>query len=162
MIINSMVKKSTKNLSISSDFQVINSFQHDPFVGHLSTPITSSNIVNSYLLTLAIYQKKSSLFLAGINIGLVHGFFLMGPFVLFGPLRNTEYNIFFAFLSVISLVSILALAILIYKTVIFQNKSLIIQNKSLTESDWNKVLSGFCIGGLFGPLISTILIFYSN
>ena len=29
-------------------FEVVSPFQDDPFVGHLSTPITTSNITKSY------------------------------------------------------------------------------------------------------------------
>lgn len=157
-----MVKKNTTNLNVSSDFEVINSFQEDPFVGHLSTPITASNLVNSYLLTLPIYQKKLSPFLVGSSIGLSHGFFLIGPFFSFGPLRNTEYSLFFAFLAAIGLISILALSILIYKIVRFNTKSLLVQNKNFTKSDWNQILSGFCLGGVIGITISTIFLIYTT
>ena len=44
------------------DNSVVSPFQGDPFVGHLSTPITSSNLTKTYLNRLPAYQEGLSPF----------------------------------------------------------------------------------------------------
>ena len=56
-------------------FDVVSPFHNDPFVGHLSTPITTSNFTKSYLSLLPAYKAGLSPLLRGINIGFVHGYF---------------------------------------------------------------------------------------
>ena len=38
-------------------FEVVSPFQDDPFVGHLSTPITTSSLTKTYLSLLPAYKK---------------------------------------------------------------------------------------------------------
>ena len=71
-------------------FDVVSPFQGDPFVGHLSTPITSSNLTRAYLGLLPAYKSGLSPLLRGINIGFVHGYLLLGPFTKLGPLRDSQ------------------------------------------------------------------------
>ena len=99
-------------MSKAKSFDVVSAFGDDPFVGHLSTPITSSNITKSYLSLLPAYKQGLSPLLRGMQIGLVHGYFLFGPFFSLGPLRSSEINAFIAFLSVSSLLIILNIILL--------------------------------------------------
>jgi len=43
------------NAKSNTSFDLISPFQGDPFVGHLSTPITSSHITKRYLSLLPAY-----------------------------------------------------------------------------------------------------------
>eukprot|EP01041_Mallomonas_annulata_P020512 gene20512-40309_t len=74
----------------NKSFGIVAPFQGDPFVGHLSTPVTTSNLTKSYLSLLPAYKAGLSPLLRGINIGFVHGYFLLGPFVKLGPLRDSQ------------------------------------------------------------------------
>jgi photosystem I subunit 11 len=67
--------------------EFIKAYNNDPFVGNLSTPVTTSTATKLYLGNLPIYRKGLSPLLRGINIGYVHGYFLLGPFVKLGPLQ---------------------------------------------------------------------------
>merc|ERR1712023_219140 len=67
----------------------IQPFNGDPYIGMLETPVTSSPIVVRYLSNLPIYRTGISPLLRGTEIGLSHGFFIPGPFIKLGPLRNT-------------------------------------------------------------------------
>ena len=80
-------------------FDVIAPFQGDPFVGHLSTPITTSTLTKTYLSLLPAYKAGLSPLLRGISIGFVHGYFLLGPFVKLGPLRDSQVANFVGFIS---------------------------------------------------------------
>jgi hypothetical protein len=68
----------------------IKPYNDDPFVGHLATPITSSAVTRAILQNLPAYRFGLTPLLRGLEIGLAHGYFLMGPFVKLGPLRDSE------------------------------------------------------------------------
>jgi photosystem I subunit 11 len=141
-------------------FDLISPFQGDPFVGHLSTPITSSNLTKSYLSLLPAYKAGLSPLLRGINIGFVHGYFLLGPFVQLGPLRDSQVANFIGFVSTISLIVILTVCLLIYGFVSFndKNKAEISRIDFLSSKGWSQFTSGFIVGGFGGASIAYILL----
>lgn len=102
----------------------IKPYNDDPFVGHLATPITSSSVTQAILKNLPAYRFGLTPLLRGLEIGLAHGYFLIGPFVQLGPLRNSEIALFAGFLSTIGLIIILTLGLTIYGAVVFQNQNL--------------------------------------
>ena len=65
-------------------------YKNDPFVGHLSTPITTSAATRAILGNLPAYRPGLSSTLRGLEVGMAHGYFLVGPFALLGPLRNSS------------------------------------------------------------------------
>ena len=79
----------------------IKPYNNDPFVGHLVTPITSSAVTRSLLQNLPAYRIGLTPLLRGLEIGLAHGYFLIGPFVTLGPLRNSSFSLLVGFLSTI-------------------------------------------------------------
>ena len=68
----------------------IKPYNDDPFVGHLATPITSSAVTRAILKNLPAYRFGLTPLLRGLEIGLAHGYFLIGPFAKLGPLRNSD------------------------------------------------------------------------
>lgn len=144
-----------------NSFDLISPFQGDPFVGHLSTPISNSSLTKSYLSLLPAYKKGLSPLLRGINIGFVHGYLLLGPFAELGPLRDSNVANFVGFVSTISLIIILTTCLLIYGFVTFsQNKIVDSQNSIdfLSSKGWNQFTSGFIIGGFGGTSIAYALL----
>ena len=142
-------------------FDVVSPFQGDPFVGHLSTPITSSNLTRAYLGLLPAYKSGLSPLLRGINIGFVHGYLLLGPFTKLGPLRDSQVANFVGFVSTISLIIILTTCLLIYGYVTFsQTKPSDKQPKIdfLTAKGWNQFTSGFIVGGFGGTGVAYALL----
>jgi len=143
-------------------FDIVAPFQGDPFVGHLSTPVTTSNLTKNYLSLLPAYKAGLSPLLRGINIGYVHGYFLLGPFVKLGPLRDSQVANFVGFVSTISLIIILTTALLIYGYVSFSDTK---NNKTETPSvdflnakGWRQFTSGFIIGGFGGAGIGYLVL----
>jgi photosystem I subunit 11 len=145
-------------------FDVIAPFQGDPFVGHLSTPITTSNLTKTYLSLLPAYKSGLSPLLRGINIGFVHGYFLLGPFTKLGPLRESQVANFVGFISTISAIVILTTALLMYGYVTFSQSSKKNEDEKkpavdfLTASGWKEFSSGFILGGFGGAGIAYILL----
>jgi photosystem I subunit 11 len=173
MIINKAEKfpiLSTEEISTGSsvlvkqnEYDVVSSFQGDPFVGHLSTPITTSNLTKAYLSLLPAYKAGLSPLLRGINIGFVHGYFLLGPFVKLGPLRNSEVANFVGFVSTLSLIIILTTCLLIYGYVTFSEAKEKGNSKKsvidfLNSKGWSQFTSGFIVGGFGGSSIAYILL----
>ena len=85
----------------------IKPYNDDPFVGHLATPITSSAVTRALLMNLPAYRFGLTPLLRGLEIGLAHGYFLIGPFTKLGPLRNSDIALLSGFLSTVGLILIL-------------------------------------------------------
>ena len=125
----------------------IKPYNDDPFVGHLATPITSSSVTRALLQNLPAYRFGLTPLLRGLEIGLAHGYFLIGPFVKLGPLRDSEIGLLAGFLSTIGLIIILTLGLTIYGIVSFgESKSEISNNSFQTKKAWNQFKSGFFVG----------------
>jgi photosystem I subunit 11 len=102
----------------------IKPYNDDPFVGHLATPITSSAVTRAILQNLPAYRFGLTPLLRGLEIGLAHGYFLIGPFAKLGPLRDSDIALLAGFMSTIGLIVILTLGLTIYGVAAFgQEKS---------------------------------------
>jgi len=125
----------------------IKPYMDDPFVGHLSTPITSSAVTRSILQDLPAYRNGLTPLLRGLEIGLAHGYFLIGPFIKLGPLRNSEIGLLAGFFSTIGLILILTLGLTIYGIVTFQNNLNEASDINLqAQKSWNQFKGGFFVG----------------
>ena len=94
-------------------------YKNDPFVGHLSTPITTSAATRAILGNLPAYRSGLTPVLRGLEVGMAHGYFLMGPFVKLGPLRNSDISLLAAYLSTAGLICILTVGLTIYGNATF-------------------------------------------
>ena len=127
----------------------IKPYNDDPFVGHLTTPITSSAVTRTILKNLPAYRFDLTPLLRGLEIGLAHGYFLIGPFTKLGPLRDSDIALFAGFLSTIGLILILTLGLTIYGMAVFQGtekQSSDNGNQLQTKKAWNQFKGGFFIG----------------
>merc|ERR1712054_141117 len=148
----------------------------DPFVGMMETPVTSSPIVSNYLSNLPAYRIAVSPLLRGVEIGLAHGFFIVGPFIKLGPLRNSEAAEVAGCLSGAGLILILTACLTMYGVAQFQGDETPLKSKTLTgrtiisdpaktPEGWSKFSAGFLFGGLSGVawayIMTQTLPFYS-
>nr|YP_009496361.1 photosystem I protein subunit XI [Attheya longicornis]AWT39074.1 photosystem I protein subunit XI [Attheya longicornis] len=126
----------------------IKPYNDDPFVGHLATPITSSAVTRAILKNLPAYRFGLTPLLRGLEIGLAHGYFLMGPFVKLGPLRNSDIGLLAGFLSTIGLILILTLGLTIYGVAVFSNETPEQESNNglQTKKSWNQFKGGFFVG----------------
>jgi photosystem I subunit 11 len=127
----------------------IKPYNDDPFVGHLATPITSSAVTRALLKNLPAYRFGLTPLLRGLEIGLAHGYFLMGPFVKLGPLRNSDIALLAGFLSTIGLILILTLGLTIYGAAVFNQEtepSTATGNELQTKKAWDQFKGGFFVG----------------
>ena len=123
----------------------IKPYNDDPFVGHLATPITSSSLTRTLLKNLPAYRFGLTPLLRGLEIGLAHGYFLIGPFAKLGPLRNSDIGLLAGFFSTIGLILIMTLGLTIYGAASFsQNKPNV--NVLQTKKSWDQFKGGFFVG----------------
>jgi photosystem I subunit 11 len=129
----------------------IKPYNNDPFVGHLSTPVTTSAATKAFLGNLPAYRSGLSPLLRGLEVGMAHGYLLVGPFDKLGPLRNSEIALLSGFLSAVGLITILTVCLTIYGKVSFQESSKTSTTKELqTEDGWAQFTSGFLVGAFGG------------
>jgi len=127
----------------------IKPYNDDPFVGHLATPITSSAVTRAILRNLPAYRFGLTPLLRGLEIGLAHGYFLMGPFVKLGPLRNSDIGLLAGFLSTIGLILILTLALTIYGVATFGSETTentTAETELQSRNGWDQFKGGFFVG----------------
>ena len=126
----------------------IKPYNNDPFVGHLATPITSSAITRTILGNLPAYRAGLTPLLRGLEIGLAHGYFLIGPFTKLGPLRNTDVALLAGFLSTLGLIIIATLGLTIYGYATFQDNNL--KDELQSKIGWDQFKGGFLVGAFGG------------
>nr|YP_009391219.1 photosystem I reaction center subunit XI [Dipterocladia arabiensis]ARW59363.1 photosystem I reaction center subunit XI [Dipterocladia arabiensis] len=136
----------------------IQPYNNDSFVGNLSTPISTSSFTKSLLSNLPAYRRGLSPLLRGLEIGMAHGYFLLGPFDKLGPLRNTDVALLSGFLSAVGLIIILTACLSIYGNASFNTNK--IENKDLlqTSEGWGQFTAGFLVGAVGGAGFAYLLL----
>ncbi|CAN1182009.1 Photosystem I reaction center subunit XI, chloroplastic [Linum perenne] len=160
--------------SEKQNYQVIQPINGDPFIGSLETPVTSSPLIAWYLSNLPAYRTAVSPLLRGIEVGLAHGFLLVGPFVKAGPLRNTEYAGQAGSLAAAGLVVILSLCLTMYGISSFGEGEAStapgltltgrkkVPDQLQTADGWSKFTGGFFFGGISGVTWAYFLLYVIN
>ncbi|XP_052184203.1 photosystem I reaction center subunit XI, chloroplastic [Diospyros lotus] len=155
-------------------YQVIQPINGDPFIGSLETPVTSSPLIAWYLSNLPGYRTAVSPLLRGVEVGLAHGFFLVGPFVKAGPLRNTEVAGPAGSLAAGGLIVILSICLTIYGISSFKEgepstaPALTLTGRKKepdqlqTANGWAKFTGGFFFGGISGVIWAYFLLYVLN
>ena len=134
----------------------IQPYNNDPFVGNLSTPVSTSSFTKSLLSNLPAYRRGLSPLLRGLEIGMAHGYFLVGPFDKLGPLRNTDVALLSGFLSAVGLIIILTTCLTIYGNASFNRDD----SKDLlqTSEGWGQFTAGFLVGAVGGAGFAYLLL----
>jgi len=136
--------------------QFVKPYNDDPFVGNLATPITTSSFTRTLLSNLPAYRAGLSPLLRGLEIGMTHGYFLVGPFYKLGPLRNSEVALLSGVFSALGLIIIMAACLAIYGAVSFNNNDSSEQLQS--PKGWRQFTSGWLVGSIGGASFAYILI----
>lgn len=129
-----------------SDF--IQPYNEDPFIGNLSTPISTSSFTRAFLSNLPVYRRNVTPLMRGLEIGMAHGYFLLGPFYQLGPLRNTDVALLAGFLSSVGLIVILTTCLSMYGNVTFNNNDL--KDSLQNSKGWGQFTAGFLVGAIGG------------
>jgi photosystem I subunit XI len=126
--------------------QVVHPYNDDPFTGHLATPISASDFTKAFIGNLPAYRRGLAPILRGLEVGMAHGYFLIGPWILLGPLRDSEYASLGGLISALGTILIATACLASYGIVAFHDKH--IQTKD----------AGFFIGGMGGAFFAYFLL----
>ncbi|MBE9195449.1 photosystem I reaction center protein subunit XI [Synechocystis sp. LEGE 06083] len=137
--------------------QVVQAYNGDPFVGHLSTPISDSAFTRTFIGNLPAYRKGLSPILRGLEVGMAHGYFLIGPWTLLGPLRDSEYQYIGGLIGALALILVATAALSSYGLVTFQGEEG--AGDTLQTADgWSQFAAGFFVGGMGGAFVAYFLL----
>jgi photosystem I subunit 11 len=134
----------------------IKPYNDDPFVGNLATPVSTSSFTRNLLSNLPAYRVGLSPILRGLEIGVTHGYFLVGPFYKLGPLRSSDVALLSGFFSSIGLIFIMTACLAIYGVVSFEESQPSDQLQS--AKGWRQFTSGWLVGAVGGASFAYILI----
>jgi photosystem I subunit XI len=135
----------------------------DPQVGNLETPINYSGFTRAFINNLPAYRRGLSPQRRGLEVGLAHGYWLVGPFFEFNPLRYSEVGSLAALFATIGLILISTLAISLYAasdppkpvaTITTPNPPVAFDS----QDGWNEYASGFFMGGVGGAVVAYFIL----
>jgi photosystem I subunit 11 len=131
--------------------------------GNLATPINASDFTLNWINNLPAYRKGLTPLRRGLEVGMAHGYWLIGPFAKLGPLRDTDIANLAGLLSTIGLIIISTLAISLYASSNPPSPTLTITTPNppaelKTSEGWNEYASGFLIGGIGGAAFAYFLL----
>ena len=132
-------------------------------VSNLATPVNSSGIVQAFISNLPIYRNGLSAQRRGLEVGMAHGYLLIGPFTLLGPMRNSDQSHLSGLLGTVGLVVILTVCLSLYASV---NPAPPLASVTVPkppadlndQKGWNEFTSGFLIGGIGGAAFGYLLL----
>ncbi len=162
MTLADAVSRSNERPSDPRNREVVN-IAYDPFNANLATPINSSAITRAYINHLPAYRQGITPFRRGLEVGMAHGYWLIGPFTSLGPLRDTNLANLAGLLSTIGLliISTLAISLYGYSNPPAPTTTLTTPNPPAefkTSEGWNEYGSGFLIGGIGGAAFAYFLL----
>ena len=137
--------------------QVVQPYNNDPFTGHLSTPISDSGFTRAFIGNLPAYRKGLSPLIRGLEIGMAHGYFLVGPWTLLGPLRDSDHAYLGALISALALILVATVALSSYGSVTFQSGDSSTDSPQ-TADGWSQFASGFFVGASGGACVAYFLL----
>jgi photosystem I subunit XI len=135
----------------------------NPEVSNLATPINSFGLTQAFISNLPAYRTGLSAQRRGLEVGMAHGYLLLGPFTLLGPQRNTDSAHLYGLIATIGLVVILAVCLSIYASVQSAPPlaSVTVPKPPLDlkgQKGWGEFTQGFLIGGTGGAAFGYVLL----
>jgi len=141
----------------------------DPQAADLATPVNQSGLVKAFLSAVPAYRRGLSPARRGLEIGLFHGYWLIGPFAKLGPLRDTDIANLAGLFSTIGLVIIASLSVLLYAasnppqptvTLTTPQPPEDIKNPAAETRSWGNWAIGFLIGGVAGAVLAYVVLLF--
>jgi photosystem I subunit 11 len=135
----------------------------DPEIGNLETPINSSDLTKTFINNLPAYRQGLSPIRRGLEIGMAHGYWLIGPFAKLGPLRDTDVANLAGLLAAVGLIVIATISLSLYASVAPPAPVVTVTTPKppealKTQEGWSEFGTGFLIGGIGGAGFAYLLI----
>ncbi|MEL6222562.1 MAG: photosystem I reaction center protein subunit XI [Cyanobacteria bacterium J06627_8] len=141
--------------------QLIKPYQGNPEIGHLSTPISDSAFIRTFINNLPVYRKGLSPIARGLEIGLAHGYFLVGPEVILGVMRDYSAAPYLGGLvTAIAIVLLGAACMGVHGLVSLKPSAECDEGTDAlkTSEGWSEMTAGFFIGGMSGAFMAFFLL----
>ncbi len=135
--------------------ELVKPYGGDPFAGHLSTPISDSSFTKTFIGNLPIYRPGLSPILRGLEVGMAHGYFLIGPWVKLGPLRDSDVANLGGLISGIALILLATACMAAYGLASFQKPS---ADALKSSEGWSQLTAGFFVGAMGGAFVAFFLL----
>jgi photosystem I subunit XI len=138
--------------------QLVKPWGGDPFVGHLSTPVSDSAFTRAFIGNLPAYRPGLSPLLRGLEVGMAHGYFLVGPFTLLGPMRDSDNPALGGLIGAIGLILVATMGLSGHGLARFQNDQSGNSSNLQSAGGWSKFSGGFLIGAMGGAFFAYMLL----
>ncbi|WP_072622285.1 photosystem I reaction center protein subunit XI [Spirulina major] len=145
-------------MTMSTSNQMVKPYQGDPQMGHLSTPISDSAFTRAFIGNLPAYRPGLSPLLRGLEIGMAHGYFIGGPWVMLGTQRGTEFANLNGLICGGTLLLIATACLAAYGLVSFQDQSSNNQDSLQSSKGWSEFTAGFFVGGMGSAFLAFFLL----
>jgi photosystem II CP43 chlorophyll apoprotein len=126
-----------------------------------ASAVNSEDLTLKFLKYLPIYRPGISPLARGLEIGMAHGYWLVGPFATLASLRNSDVGNLVGLIATGSLVVIVTIGFSIYGTTSFERQVATVpsvpQAINSTEG-WSQFTEGFLIGGIGGAIFAYLLL----
>jgi photosystem I subunit XI len=134
-----------------------------PEVSNLATPVNSLDITKFFIGNLPVYRNGLSAQRRGLEVGMAHGYLLIGPFTMLGPLRHTDQAYLSGLLATVGLVVILTACLAMYAGT---NPAAPLASVTVptppadlkTKKGWSEFTSAFLVGGVGGAAFGYLLL----
>ncbi len=135
----------------------------DSPMGELATPINAGAWSIWFINNLPAYRPGLTAFRRGLEVGMAHGYWLLGPFISLGPLRNEPNGAIAGLLSTVALVLIATVTMSLYAATTPPSPRPIVTTPKIPETftstkGWDNFALGFFVGGVGGALVAFVLL----
>jgi len=120
------------------------------------TPVTEGRFAKQFINNLAFYREGLKPWQRGLEIGMAHGYFIIGPFVVLGPLRNTPEAATVGLLAGCALIGIVSVGGLLFGATI--KPTLFDKEGDAPAAGYQEMINWHAIGGLGGAGFAHLLI----
>ncbi len=127
--------------------------------GDLVTPINASRWVKTYLNYLPAFRQGLTPLQRGLEVGMAHGYWLVGPFARLGPLRDSAIANLIGFLCAVVLIAVSTFALGLYALSNPPAPTIVTAPDTFkTSGGWSRFANGFLIGGVGGAIVAWLVL----
>ncbi len=124
-----------------------------PEIGTFQTPVNSTATTALLIKWLPINRPGVAPISRGLEIGMAHGYWLVGPFTQLGPLRAEPIAPVIGLLAASAIVLLMTIALSIY------GYATDLKDTPVGGSEgWSEFSAGFLIGGVGGAVVAYLLL----
>mmetsp|Transcript_43571 Transcript_43571/g.98128 ORF Transcript_43571/g.98128 Transcript_43571/m.98128 type:complete len:361 (+) Transcript_43571:70-1152(+) len=114
----------------------------------IRSPISDSRFAKNFIGNTAFYREGLENWQRGLEIGMAHGYFLVGPFTALGPLRNTPEAATVGLLSACAVIGIVSVGGLLFGATV--KPRAFDKDGGSAGSGFTEIINWHAVGGLGG------------